>query len=226
MKVVITGVAGFIGSNLADALLQRGDSVVGIDNFSTGRHEFLEHALSVDAFQLVEIDLTTDIALLEQAVAGADAVVHLAANADVRFGWEAPRRDLDQNVIATLNVLEAMRATGVRRILFSSTGSVYGESATIPTPEDAPFPEQTSLYGASKAAAEGYLAAYAEFGAIDATVFRFVSILGHRYTHGHIIDFVAQLFHDPSTLTILGDGGQRKSYLDVSDCVAAVLNRL
>ena len=226
MKVVITGVAGFIGSNLADALLQRGDSVVGVDNFSTGRHEFLDNARSVDAFHLVELDLTTDTALLEQAIRGADAVVHLAANADVRFGWEAPRRDLDQNVIATLNVLEAMRATEVRRILFSSTGSVYGESSTIPTPEDAPFPVQTSLYGASKAAAEGYLAAYAEFGAIDATVFRFVSILGHRYTHGHVIDFVAQLFRDPQTLTILGDGGQRKSYLDVSDCVAAILNRL
>jgi UDP-glucose 4-epimerase len=226
MKVVVTGAAGFIGSNLVDSLLARGDDVVGIDNFSTGQREFLAGALEHRNFQLEERDLAIGAEPLIPAVSGADAVVHLAANADVRFGWDAPRRDLEQNVVATLNVLEAMRAAGVRRILFSSTGSVYGESSTIPTPEDAPFPIQTSLYGASKAAAEGYLGAYAEKGIVDATVFRFVSILGHRYTHGHVIDFVGQLRRDPATLQVLGDGYQRKSYLDVSDCVAAIVSRL
>jgi UDP-glucose 4-epimerase len=156
----------------------------------------------------------------------ADAIFHLAANADVRFGWHSPRRDLEQNVVATLNVVDAARNAGVRRILFSSTGSIYGETGVVPTPEDAPFPIQTSLYGASKSAAEGYLGAYAEAGHLSVTVFRFVSILGPRYTHGHVIDFVSQLKRDPSTLQVLGDGTQRKSYLDVSDCVAALLSRL
>ena len=151
---------------------------------------------------------------------GADAVVHLAANADVRFGLEHPRRDLDQNVIVTHNVLEAVRTAGVPELVFSSTGSVYGESEVIPTPEDAPFPRQTSLYGASKAAAEGFIAAYVEGFGLRATVYRFVSILGAGYTHGHVIDFVAQLTDHPDRLHILGDGTQRKSYLEVGDCVA------
>jgi len=155
---------------------------------------------------------------------GADAVFHLAANADVRFGLGARRRDLDQNVIATLNVLDAMRTVRCPRLVFSSTGSVYGEARIIPTPEDAPFPVQTSLYGASKAAAEGFISAYAEAGDVSATVFRFVSILGPRYTHGHVIDFVSQLLRDGTRLTVLGDGTQRKSYLDVTDCVAALLS--
>ena len=157
---------------------------------------------------------------------GAQAVVHLAANADVRFGWESPRRDLEQNVIVTHNVLEGVRLAGVPRLLFSSTGSVYGECAVVPTPEDAPFPVQTSLYGASKAAAEGYVAAYAEAGLLQGTVFRFVSVLGPRYSHGHVIDFVRQLRADPSRLRILGDGRQRKSYMHVSDCVAAVVGQI
>src|SRR5258706_3138544 len=155
------------------------------------------------------LDLVHGVAQLKGCIEGADAVVHLAANADVRYGWNAPRRDLEQNVVATLNVLEAMRETGVRRILFSSTGSIYGETDVVPTPEDAPFPVQTSLYGASKAAAEGCIAAYAEAGHISASVFRFVSVLGPRYSHGHVIDFVRQLLAEPSTLRILGDGAQR-----------------
>jgi UDP-glucose 4-epimerase len=226
VKVVVTGAAGFIGSSLVDALLERGNSVVGIDNMSTGRSEFLEFARAASAFSLHELDLFTDGEQLAGVIDGADAVVHLAANADVRYGWEAPRRDLEQNVIATLNVLEAARRVGTKRVLFSSTGSVYGESPTIPTPEDAPFPVQTSLYGASKAAAEGYLGAYAEAGELSVTVFRFVSILGPRYTHGHVIDFVSQLRRDPTVLSVLGDGHQRKSYLEVSDCVRAVMSRL
>ena len=217
--------AGFIGRHVTQRLLERGHHVRILDPLIDQVHQGKRpDDLSPDA-ELIVGDVR-DADTLERGLQGIDAVIHLAANADVRFGWNAPRRDLDQNVIATLNVLEAMRATGVRRILFSSTGSVYGESTTIPTPEDAPFPVQTSLYGASKAAAEGFIAAYAESGSVDATVFRFVSILGNRYTHGHVIDFIAQLRRDPSALVVLGDGTQRKSYLDVSDCVAAVLARL
>ncbi|MGH2693114.1 MAG: NAD-dependent epimerase/dehydratase family protein [Actinomycetota bacterium] len=223
MRIVVTGVAGFIGSNLADALLARGDEVVGLDNFSTGTMRFLERARGSAKFELVEVDLYERPQVLADVCRGSDAVFHLAANADVRFGWEATDRDIKQNVLVTRHVLEATRASGVPRLLFSSTGSVYGEAPVIPTPEDCPFPAQTSLYGASKLAAEGLISAYAEAGVVSATVFRFVSILGPRYTHGHVVDFVAQLRRDPTTLRVLGDGRQRKSYLDVTDCVAAML---
>jgi UDP-glucose 4-epimerase len=223
VRVAVTGVAGFIGSNLADALLERGDEVVGLDNFSTGSVRFLEKARRSPKFELVEVDLYERADVLADVFSGSDVVVHLAANADVRFGWDATDRDIKQNVLVTHNVLEAVRGVGVPRIMFSSTGSVYGEASVIPTPEDCPFPVQTSLYGASKLAAEALISAYAEAGVVSATVFRFVSILGPRYTHGHVVDFASQLRRDPSTLRVLGDGRQRKSYLDVTDCVAAML---
>ena len=155
MNFIVTGCAGFIGSTLVDRLLSDGHNVSGIDNFSTGQRRFLDAALKNDRFKLFEIDLL-DLDALRCAFSGGDTVIHLAANADVRFGTEHPRKDLEQNTIATFNVLEAMRANGVKRLGFSSTGSVYGEATVIPTPEDAPFPVQTSLYGASKAAGEGH----------------------------------------------------------------------
>jgi UDP-glucose 4-epimerase len=222
MKIFITGAAGFIGSNLVDRLVARGDTAVGYDNFSTGTQRFIEQAMSNQRFRLVEGDLL-DMARLTEAMAGADLVFHLAANADVRFGLDHPKRDLEQNTIATFNVLEAMRANGIKTIAFSSTGSVYGEANVVPTPEDAPFPIQTSLYGASKLAGEGLIAAYAEGFDFRAYVFRFVSILGERYSHGHVFDFVNLLEKDPTALRILGDGLQRKSYLYVGDCINAML---
>lgn len=223
MLVVVTGGAGFIGSNLVDALVAAEHRVLVLDNFTTGYSRHLEAATATNRCEVAECDCYLEPERLIDLVAGADAIVHLAANADVRFGWDHPRRDLEQNVVATHNVLEAARLAGVKRLLFSSTGSVYGESPVVPAPEDAPYPVQTSLYGASKAAAEGYIAAYAEAGLLSATVFRFVSLLGPRYSHGHVIDFVRQLRTDPGHLHILGDGSQRKSYLHVSDCVAAMI---
>jgi UDP-glucose 4-epimerase len=163
-----------------------------------------------------------DLPALTATMAGTEFVFHLAANADVRFGTEHPRKDLEQNTIATFNVLEAMRAAGVSRIGFSSTGSVYGEAAVIPTPEDAPFPVQTSLYGASKLAGEGLIAAYASGFGFSGCIFRFVSILGERYTHGHVFDFYKSLRRDPGRLRVLGDGRQRKSYLYIQDCLSAI----
>jgi len=219
---LVTGAAGFIGSNLVDRLLAGGHQVVGIDNFSTGQEHFLQAALASPEFRLERADLL-DLSAVERAAAGADIVYHLAANADVRFGPDHPRRDLDQNAIATWNVLEAMRRQGVGRIAFSSTGSVYGEAKVIPTPEDCPFPVQTSLYGASKLAAEGLIQAYSEAFGIQAFIFRFVSILGRRYTHGHVFDFYKQLLEHPEKLRVLGNGKQRKSYLAVEDCVDAIL---
>jgi UDP-glucose 4-epimerase len=223
LKAFVTGAAGFIGSNLVDRLLAAGYEVIGFDNFATGFHEFLEGASKSPGFRLKEGDLL-DAAALTRAMHGSDFVFHLAANADVRFGPDHPRKDLEQNTIATSNVLEAMRATGVRRIAFSSTGSVYGEPRVFPTPEDAPFPEQTSLYGASKLAAEGLIAAYSHAFGFQSWIFRFVSILGERYTHGHVFDFYRQLLSHPTRLDVLGNGHQRKSYLYVQDCVSAILH--
>lgn len=220
-KVLITGGSGFIGSNLADRLVADGLDVTVYDNFSTGRREFVD---GLDA-RVVEGDLL-DPDALAAAMAGCDTVFHLAANADVRHGLEHPRRDLEQNTIATSNVLEAMRAAGTARIVFSSTGSVYGEPEVFPTPEDCPFPVQTSLYAASKLAGEGLIAAYCVGYGIAGVAYRFVSILGERYTHGHVYDFVAALRRDPSQLRVLGDGRQEKSYLYVGDCVEAILTGL
>ena len=225
----MTGGAGFIGSNLSAFLLERGDDVVVVDNFSTGYSEFLEKLPSGNGsgvFEVVTCDLFLEPDRFIRLVDGADAVVHLAANADVRFGLNQPRRDLEQNVIVTQHVLDAVRRAEVPELVFSSTGSVYGEATVVPTPEDAPFPRQTSLYGASKAAAEGFIAAYVEGYGLSATVYRFVSVLGRHYTHGHVIDFVAQLLGHPDSLHILGDGQQRKSYLEVGDCVRAIASRL
>lgn len=221
-RLIVTGCAGFIGSNLVDRLLANGHDVVGVDNFSTGLRRFLEPALANPRFRLVEADLL-DLPALTAAFAGGAAVFHLAANADVRFGTEHPRKDLEQNTIATYNVLEAMRANDIKKIAFSSTGSVYGEATVIPTPEDGPFPVQTSLYGASKAAGEGLIAAYCEGFGFQSWIFRFVSILGERYTHGHVFDFYQKLRVDPTRLPVLGNGKQRKSYLYVQDCVDAIL---
>jgi len=223
MKVLVTGAAGFIGSTLTDRLLADGHTVTGYDNFSTGRREFLAGARQSPRFTLCEGDVL-DQTKLTAAMSGADIVFHLAANADVRRGPDHPRKDLEQNTIATANVLEAMRSCGVRRIAFSSTGSIYGEPSVFPTPEDAPFPVQTSLYGASKLAAEGMIAAYCEAFDMQGWIFRFVSILGERYTHGHVFDFYKQLADHPERLRVLGNGKQRKSYLYVQDCVTAILN--
>ena len=222
MRYFITGAAGFIASNLTDRLLSEGHDVVGYDNFSTGQKEFLTSAQQNERFTLIRAD-ALDLSALTESMRGADFVFHLAANADVRFGTEHPRKDLEQNTIATYNVLEAMRANGIKRIAFSSTGSVYGEAKHFPTPEDAGFPVQTSLYGASKLAGEGLISAYCEGFDFQGYIFRFVSILGERYTHGHVFDFYKQLLEHPDELTVLGNGHQKKSYLYIQDCIDAML---
>ncbi len=222
LRYFLTGCAGFIGSNLVDRLLCNGHEVVGYDNLSTGQSEFLIGAKDATRFRFVHGDLL-DLTSLTRTMQGSECVFHLAANADVRFGTQHPRKDLEHNTIATSNVLEAMRANGIKRIAFSSTGSIYGEPEVFPTPEDAPFPVQTSLYGASKLAAEGLIAAYCEGFGFQGYIFRFVSILGERYTHGHVFDFYKQLREHPDRLQVLGNGKQRKSYLYVQDCLDAML---
>ena len=222
MKAFVSGGAGFIGSNLVDRLLDVGHEVTVYDNLSTGLLQFLEYARGFDCFRLVKEDLLDEDSLSE-AIAGHEFVFHLAANADVRFGTEHPRRDLEQNTIVTNNVLEAMRKNGISKIAFASTGSVYGDATVIPTPENASFPIQTSLYAASKLAGEGLIAAYCGGFGFQSWIFRFVSILGERYTHGHVFDFYRKLKQNPSRLEVLGNGKQRKSYLYIQDCIDAML---
>jgi len=222
MKYIVTGAAGFIGSNLVDRLIKDGHCVLGIDNLSTGRIEFLKTSLASERFTFLDGDITNK-EFLEASFKGWDFVYHLAANADVRFGLNHPYKDIEQNTIGTFNVLEAMRANNIFKIGFSSTGSVYGESSQIPSPENAPFPIQTSLYGSSKLSGEALITSYCEGYKFEANIFRFVGILGERYTHGHIYDFYQKLKRDPSQLEILGDGKQKKSYLYVQDCIEAML---
>jgi UDP-glucose 4-epimerase len=216
--VAVTGGAGFIGSHVVDRLIAERARVTVIDDFSTG---FREHALAREGLRVVEADLL-DLPRVTEALRGVSFVFHLAANADIKDNLLEPRKCIDQNIVATQNVLEAMRANGARDIAFSSTGSVYGDATVVPTPEDAPMPVQTSLYAMSKVAAEGLCTSYALGFGFRTWIFRFVSLLGPRYSHGHVIDFWRQLRRDPSRLDVLGNGKQKKSYLHVLDCVDAM----
>jgi len=222
MRYFVTGGAGFIGSHLVDRLLAEGHTVTVYDNLSTGFQEFLSEAGRHARFQFIHGDLL-DTEKLCAAMAGHDFIFHTAANADVRHGIEHPHKDLEQNTIATFNVLEAMRANGIRQIAFPSTGSIYGEPEVFPTPETCPFPIQTSFYGASKLACEGLIEAYCEGFDFQGWIFRFVSIVGERYTHGHVFDFYKKLLARRHEIEVLGNGKQRKSYLYIHDCIEAML---
>ena len=225
MKAFVTGAGGFIGSNLVDRLLQLGWEVVGYDNWSTGQPKFLNKAHVSKAFTFFEGDILDTMKLMS-AMFGSDIVFHLSANADVRHGVDHTRKDLEQNINGTWSVLEAMRIAKVNKIVFSSTGSIYGESKIIPTPENVSIPIQTSLYGASKMASEGLIQAFSEAFGIQAWIFRFVSVTGERYSHGHIFDFYKQLKAHPDYLDVLGNGTQNKSYIYVQDLIDGVLRAL
>lgn len=220
MKVLVTGGAGFVGSHIVDRLVADGSEVTVYDNLSTGSLRFLEK--SRDGIRFVEADML-DEKSLGKAVKGQDYVFHMAANADVKDNLIEPARCLRENTVATSNLLESMRRNDVKGIAFPSTGSVYGEPSIYPTPEDAPFPTQTSMYGASKLACEGLVEAYSEGYGFRSNIFRFVSLMGARYTHGCVYDFYRKLLGDSRELEILGDGKQMKSYLHAEDCVAAMV---
>ncbi len=223
MKFFVTGGAGFLGSTFCDHALAQGHEVLAFDNLETGFESFLEKAIKNPNFKFFRGDIRNS-ADLDTSMSDfkADWVIHFAANADVRRGTERPTRDLEYNTIGTSNVLESARKSGVKRILFSSTGSVYGEPEVFPTPEDCPFPVQTSFYAASKLAGEALISAYVSGFGMTALVFRFVSILGPRYTHGHVFDFIKALKKDSTQLTVLGNGKQTKSYLHVEDLMAGL----
>jgi len=224
MRAFITGGAGFIGSNLADRLLESGNKVFVYDNFSTGQRQFVEHNLKNPNYTLIEGDVLNK-SQITRAMQECDMVFHFQANADVRGGIENTTIDLEQNIQATHNVLEAMKTSGIKKIAFSSSATVYGDPEIIPTPEHF-APVQTSLYGASKYAAEAIIQAYGEYFGIKSWIFRFVSFMGPRYTHGVIFDFMQKLNKNPGELHILGNGTQRKSYLHVSDGIRAILTAI
>lgn len=219
-KAFITGGAGFIGSHIVDRLVQQGAEVTIYDNFSTGQEQFIEHHRESNRVRVVKADVL-DLATLSRAMAGHDFVFHMQANADVRGGMQNTRIDLEQNTLATWNVIEAMRINHVSRIAFASSAVIYGEPSVFPTPEDY-MPVQTALYGASKLAGEAIIQAYCEYFGIVCYIFRFVSWIGERYTHGVIFDFLAKLSCNLDELEVLGDGRQRKSYLDVLDGVSGI----
>lgn len=226
MRTLITGAAGCIGSDLAETLVARGDSVIGIDNLSSGKWEHISGLLNRPNFRFVEGDLE-DRRTLDPLVKDVDFVWHLAANPDVKFTAGDPTdKDLRQNTICTYNVLEAMRASGVSRLAFASTSAVYGICKQQPIPEDAPFPMPISLYGATKLACEGLISAFQNLFAMQVWIFRFANIVGPKVrSRGRTVigDFIARLQENPRKLMILGDGKQAKSYLLSSECVEAML---
>ncbi|NYT01246.1 MAG: NAD-dependent epimerase/dehydratase family protein [Methanosarcinales archaeon] len=219
-KILVTGGAGFIGSHLVDELLRNNDVTV-LDNFSHGRMEHVRHHLDNPRFRLVRRDLLQP---LDDVVAGHDMVFHLAANPDVKLGADDTSVHLEQNIVATHCLLEAMRRTGVDRIAFTSTSTVYGEASVVPTPEDYGPLKPISLYGSSKLSCEALISSYCHTFDMQSWIYRFANIVGQRGTHGVLVDFIRKLQQDPGELEILGSGAQRKSYLEVHDCVQAMVH--
>jgi UDP-glucose 4-epimerase len=222
LRLLFTGAAGFLGSHTVDRLLAEGHEVIGIDNFITGKREFLADATAAPRFQLILGDLF-DFTTVSEACRGVDAVFHLAAHSNLHDSAEFPRRDLDQNVIVTWNVLEAMRRHGVATLVYASTASLYGSNTQVPTPETAGLPIQTTLLGASKLAAEAFITAYAHTYGLRALLFRLATVVGERQSHGQLFQFCRQFRHHPGHLDVPGDPALRHCYLDVADCVDAML---
>ncbi len=222
MKITVTGGAGFIGSHLVDRLLSLGNEVTVIDNLSSGKMKFLREHLEKPNFKFIKLDLL-ESEKLTKSIRSADIIYHLAANPDVRLGAKNTRVHLEQNIMATYNVLEAMRKNNQKSFVFTSTSTVYGEASVFPTPEEYGPLIPISLYGASKLACEALITSYCGSFDMKSWIFRFANIVGERSTHGIIVDFINRLKDSPASLEVLGDGRQTKSYLHVSDCVDAIL---
>ncbi len=221
-SILVTGGAGFIGSHLVERLLLDNEVTV-LDNFSSGRIEFLEPYRDIPDFHLLTGDLMNP-KILDNAVSGKDFIFHLAANPDVKLGSEDTHVHLEQNVLATYNLLEAMRKNDVRQMAFTSTSTVYGEAAQVPTPEDYGPLLPISLYGASKLSCEALISSYCHTFQMQSWIYRFANIVGERGTHGVLVDFIRKLRENSGKLEILGSGKQRKSYLEVKDCILAMIH--
>lgn len=221
LNILITGGAGFIGSRIAIDLIERNNNVIVYDNLSTGKKNNLQRILKKKNFTLIIGDLL-DKNKIKKNLNNIDLVYHFAANADIKNSFKEPKIDFDQNIVCTFNLLEAMRIKNVKRIIFASSAAIYGEPNKIPISEKIGIQSQTSLYGAAKMASENLISAYCEGYNFKAICYRFVSLVGPHYSHGHIIDFINQLKINPKKLTVLGDGLQKKSYLHVDDAINAI----
>jgi UDP-glucose 4-epimerase len=221
-RVVVTGGAGFIGSHLVDSIMREAREVWVLDNLTSGSEDFLERWYGEDRMRLVRTDVTKFESILPY-FKQADVIFHLAANPDVRTAAENTYSHIEQNILATYNVLEAMRFQDVTDIVFTSTSTVYGEAVVLPTPEDYGPLKPISVYGASKLASEALISSYVSTFGLHGVMYRFANVVGSRGTHGVIYDFIKKLRANPNELEILGDGKQRKSYVHVKDCVDAML---
>lgn len=220
-RCFVTGGAGFIGSHMVEKLLGEGNAVTAYDNLSSGKRRWIEHLASNPRFTFIQADLL-ELDTLKRAMRGHDIVIHLAANTDIPIGKSNPRIDLENCIIATFNVLEAMRANSVPRIIFASSSTVFGETSVRPTPETIGPLSPLSLYGAGKLAGEGLISAYCHLFNMQAWIFRFSNVLGDRIGHGAIYDFIHKLRQNSRELEILGDGNQEKNYFMVEDCIEGI----
>ncbi len=221
-NILITGGAGFIGSHLVDRLIEEENRITIFDNLSSGKIGFIEKHLENTDFTLIKGDLRNN-EVIERACRDIDLIYHIAANPDVRLGASDTKIHFDQNILATYNLLEAMRKNNVKNVVFTSTSTIYGEAHIMPTPENYGPLIPISLYGASKLACEALITSYSHTFDMQAWIFRFANIVGPRSTHGIIVDFIRKLRENPTQLEILGDGKQEKSYLHVSECVNSIL---
>jgi UDP-glucose 4-epimerase len=218
---VVTGGAGFIGSHLVDTLVAQGNEVVVIDSLCAGRKETIARHIDSCDIRFVQADLLSDG--WQDAINGADRLFHLAADPDVRQSAVNPDPTMQNNIMATYRVLEAMRRYKVPELVFTSTSTVYGDAKVLPTPEDYAPLLPISVYGASKLACEALISSYCYSFGMKSWIYRFANIVGDRSGHGVITDFIRKLKANPAELEILGDGKQVKSYLEVHECVAAML---
>jgi UDP-glucose 4-epimerase len=221
MKCFVTGGAGFIGSHLVDKLIQKDYDVTVFDDLSSGKKEFIEHHMNNDKFRFVNADLL-DKNILSDEIIGHDVVFHIAANPDVRLGAKKP--DIaKKDIIATYNLLDSMRENNVKKIVFSSSSTIYGETPSFPLKEDYGPLLPISVYGAAKLASEGLISSFCHSFDMQGWIYRFANVVGMRGTHGVIVDFINKLRKNPQNLEILGDGRQRKPYLYVTECVDGII---
>jgi UDP-glucose 4-epimerase len=222
--MLVTGGAGFIGSHLTEELLKEGQKVAVLDNFSNGKTENIQHLRNIASLTLVKEDLKKP-KKLRQLVSASDTIFHLAANPEVKLGETDPKTHFEENILATFNLLEALRKSGKpKTLVFASTSTVYGEAKQVPTPEDYGPLIPISTYGASKLACEALITSYAYTFNHRALILRLANIIGPRSNHGVIVDFIKKIKANPNELTILGDGKQEKSYLYITDCIEAIIH--
>ena len=221
MKSFVTGGAGFIGSHLVDQLIIKGHTVTVFDDLSSGKTEFINHHLENDKFTFVKADLI-DKETVSKKIKDHDIIFHIAANPDVRLGAQKPSI-AKKDILATYNILDAMREHCIKKIVFSSSSTIYGETPTFPLPENYGPLLPISVYGAAKLAAEGLISSFCHTFNMQGWIYRFANVVGVRGTHGVIVDFIKKLRKNPKELEILGDGKQRKPYLYVKECVDGIL---